>query len=71
MTLALTMQPMAREVRQIAGNDRLVRVAAMEAKGVGRLAGTKSRGAGQGWVVANPGSPLELTSSRRCNVPMI
>ena len=36
MKLALTMQPMGREVRQIAGNDRLVRVAAMEAKGAGR-----------------------------------
>ena len=61
---------MDREVPQVACDDRLALVVALEAKGVGRLAGTKPRGAGQGWVVANPGSPLELTSSRRCNVPM-
>jgi len=62
---------MARAVQQVAGDDRLAFVVAMEAMGVGRLAGTKPRGAGQGWVVANPGSPLELTSSRRCNVSML
>jgi len=61
---------MDREVPQVVCDDRLALVVALEAKGVGRLAGTKPRGAGQGWVVANPGSPLELNGPRRCNVPM-
>ena len=36
MELALTMQPMAREGLQVAGNDRLVLVDGMEAKSAGR-----------------------------------
>jgi len=64
------MQPMARAVPQVAGCDRLAFVVAMEVKGVGRLPGSNPRGADQGWVVANSGSPLERTSSRRCNVSM-
>ena len=55
----MAIQPMTRAVPQVAGCDRLAFVVAMEFKGVG------------GWVVANSGSPLELTSSSRCNVPIV
>jgi hypothetical protein len=36
MELALTTQPMARAVQQVAGDNRLAFVVAMEAKGAGR-----------------------------------